>query len=68
MVSGPRGQGERDPRPNAMDNYYGLNIFKDKDNYCYFYEFIQKNVIIYEFSDEDELSESDEDINLRNKV
>ena len=49
-----------------MDNYYGLNLFKN--NYCEFYEFIKKNIIIYEFSDEeDELSENEE-INLQNKV
>ena len=51
---------------NEMNNYYGLNLFKN--NYCEFYEFIKKNIIIYEFSDEeDELSENEE-INLQNKV
>jgi len=32
MVSGPRGQGERDPRPNAMDNYYGFGRGLDVRN------------------------------------
>ena len=41
-----------------MDNYYGLNLFKK--NYCEFYEFIKKNVIIYEFSDDDDISEPEE--------
>ena len=50
----------------GMDNYYGLNLFKE--NYCDFYEFIKKNIIIYEFSDEDEIVDEDEEINLRNKV
>ncbi len=36
----------------GMDNYYGLNLFKG--NYCEFYEFIKKNVIIYEFSEDEE--------------
>ena len=32
MVSGPRGQGGRDPRPNAMDNYYGFGRGLDVRN------------------------------------
>ena len=31
MVSGPRGQGEREPRPNALDNYYGWNSSMGRD-------------------------------------
>ena len=41
-----------------MDNYYGLSLFKK--NYCEFYEFIKKNVIIYEFSDEEEIPDTEE--------
>jgi len=43
----------------GMNNYYGLNLFKD--NYCDFYEFIKKNIIIYEFFDEEFKSDSEED-------
>ena len=43
----------------GMDNYYGLNLFKD--NYCDFFDFMKKNIIFYEFLDEDFKSESDED-------
>ena len=49
-----------------MDNYYGLNLFRK--NYCEFYEFIKKNIIIYEFSDEESELSEDEEINLQNKV
>ena len=42
---------------NEMNNYYGLNLFKN--NYCEFYEFIKKNIIIYEFSEEEEEKLSD---------
>ena len=42
----------------GMDNYYGLSLLKN--NYCEFFEFIKKNVIICEFSDEDEMSEPEE--------
>ena len=49
-----------------MDNYYGLNLFKK--NYCEFYEFIKKNIIIYEFSDEEDELSDNEEINLQNKV
>lgn len=49
-----------------MDNYYGLNLFKN--NYCEFYEFIKKNVIIYEFSDEEDEFSDNEEFNLQNKV
>jgi hypothetical protein len=31
MVSGPRGQGGREPRPNALDNYYGWNSSMGRD-------------------------------------
>ena len=44
-----------------IDNYYNLNLFKD--NYCLFFEFIQKNVIINEFSD-NESDTDDEENNL----
>lgn len=41
-----------------LDNYYGLNLLKD--NYCEFYEFMDQNIMIYEFSDEEEeISESE---------
>ena len=43
----------------GMNNYYGLNLFKD--NYCDFYEFIKENIIIYEFFDEEFKSDSEED-------
>jgi len=43
-----------------IDNYYGLNLLND--NYCLFYEFIQDNVVIIDF-DEEELDE-DEDENI----
>ena len=49
-----------------MDNYYGLNLFKN--NYCEFYEFIKKNIIIYEFSDEEDELSDNEEFNLQNKV
>ena len=42
----------------GMDNYYGLNLLKK--NYCDFFEFIKKNIIIYEFSEEEEMSEPEE--------
>ena len=43
----------------GMDNYYGLSLLKN--NYCEFFEFIKKIVIICEFSDEeDEMSEPEE--------
>ena len=45
-----------------MDNYYALNIFKD--NYCDLYEFIKKNIIIYEFLDEELKSGSEEENNI----
>ena len=45
-----------------MDNYYGLNLFKD--NYCDLYEFIKKNIIIYEFFDDEFKSESEEENNI----
>ena len=40
-----------------IDNFNGLNLLKD--NYCEFYEFIKKNIIIYEFSEEEEEKLSD---------
>tara|TARA_Y100001970_G_C14191083_1_gene835437 strand:+ start:994 stop:1212 length:219 start_codon:yes stop_codon:yes gene_type:complete len=43
----------------GMDNYYGLDLFKD--DFSEFFEFIKRNVVIHEFSDdesgEDELHE-----------
>ena len=47
----------------GMDNYYGLNLFKD--NYCAFFEFIKKNVVIYEFEEEEEISDEENNINLK---
>ena len=34
-----------------MDNYYGLNLFKD--DFYEFFEFIKRNVVIHEFSDDE---------------
>ena len=39
----------------GMDNYYGLDLFKD--DFSEFFEFIKRNVVIHEFSDD----ESDDD-------
>jgi len=47
----------------GIDNYYGSDLFK-KDYYDYF-EFIQKNVLIHEFYDDDDvLSDDDLDSEL----
>ena len=47
----------------GIDNYYGSDLFK-KDYYDYF-EFIQNNVLIHEFYDDDDvLSDDDLDSEL----
>jgi len=44
-----------------MDNYYGLNLFRD--NFNEYFEFIKQNIIIHEFPDE-ELNDDDDDLNI----
>ena len=44
----------------GMDNYYQLNLF-NKD-FTDFYDFIEKNIVIYQYSDNDNELTSDEEI------
>ena len=44
-----------------MDNYYGLNLFRDDFNE--YFEFIKQNVVIHEFPDE-ELNDENDDLNI----
>jgi len=44
-----------------MDNYYGLNLFRD--NFNEYFEFIKQNVVIHEFPDE-ELNDENDDLNI----
>lgn len=44
-----------------MDNYYGLNLFRD--NFNEYFEFIKQNIIIHEFPDE-ELNDENDDLNI----
>ena len=45
-----------------IDNFNGLDLLKD--NYCEFYDFIKKNVFIYEFDDEENDSDLEEEKNI----
>tara|TARA_Y100001958_G_C21233519_1_gene559549 strand:+ start:1051 stop:1287 length:237 start_codon:yes stop_codon:yes gene_type:complete len=44
----------------GMDNYYQLNLF-NKD-FTDFYDFIEKNIVIYQYSENDNELTSDEEI------
>ena len=44
-----------------MNNYYGLNLFRDDFNE--YFEFLKQNVVIHEFPDE-ELNDENDDLNI----